>query len=489
MIRVFAVVKSYVDALKLSKAIPWQKMGYMLSIEFTPISAIDKIHNIGPDILVVQKGILHVTARSFIDAALKANPEITIIMIGFHEKDVTISDEERHHIVFIGDFTDPAMLSKALEHRSSFPLDPSDEADMLSDSGNVDILESFSDDVRVQMVFLMGEYADLPDIERYLSRTAPSWKCRIDDDGILLATDEPLFCCSRSGKMPTTLTDFLIAMNRDLSLEETRCILVAAPSYREHLAEEYARMVKLKEFGYFCETCEILNWDLIHERVSDLDTKAAERILSNLFTAVISGDTVAVSRETEELYLGLIMTSFSHSSLHFLRQRLSEYYRLVNDVLHNIAGAVLFVNDQTFTSIEKEVDYVSARFMELIPLSQHTQIHEKVASALSIVLENYSEVESLDDVADRLHITKTYLSKVFKEDLDINFVMFLSRIRISKAKELMLLGNHNITQISREVGYEDPKYFTRVFKRITGETPSQYASTLTGTVKTGGAST
>lgn len=486
MPRVFAVMKSYVEALRLRKAIPWDKKGFLLSIELTPISAIDKIYNIRPDILILQNGILHVNCGNFVSAAVKANPEVTIILINYAQENLAVSEEEREHLVFLDRSDDPLQLENALERRYSHRNSP--VSDKAAASAKEDSLfHCFGGSAKVQTVFLLGQYPrHIPSLPA-LQEASQSWKYRCEDDGILLATDEPIYCCSRLGEVPQALTDYIASLGKKPGMQmKTRCILVGQPVPPEYLDEEYAVLKGNKRYGYFCDSCEMLTRNTIRERHSELDYGAVGRIVNGLMVAVVTGDPVVVQQSVEELYLGILVHSYSFSGIEFIRRKLNEYYRLLNDVLYGISGAVLFETGQVFREIEKEADYVAAGFSELIATSRTKKIHRKVSAAISIVLEHYDSVESMDDVAERLGITKTYLSKVFKEDLDVNFVMFLRRIRVSKAKELMLLGTHSIMEISRLVGYEDPKYFTRVFKRVTGETPTQYiAGTSNNTTSIG----
>lgn len=87
---------------------------------------------------------------------------------------------------------------------------------------------------------------------------------------------------------------------------------------------------------------------------------------------------------------------------------------------------------------------------------------------------HYMDDISLQDVAAQLHYSDAYFCRFFKQNFDKNFIMYLSELRVEKAKELLEDMTINVKDISAKVGFRDSSYFTKVFKRITGVTPSEY---------------
>lgn len=84
------------------------------------------------------------------------------------------------------------------------------------------------------------------------------------------------------------------------------------------------------------------------------------------------------------------------------------------------------------------------------------------------------EPVSLEGMANRMHVTAPYLSKVFKDQLGTTFSEYLTTLRIDAAKALLRQGGMSIKDVGAEVGYLDPNYFVRLFKKVTGYTPSEY---------------
>ncbi len=98
-----------------------------------------------------------------------------------------------------------------------------------------------------------------------------------------------------------------------------------------------------------------------------------------------------------------------------------------------------------------------------------------VNKAKQYIDENYMKELTLDDVSRVVNISSYYFSKVFKEETGENFIDYLTKLRIDAAKNLLKTTNKSMKEIAVEVGYSDPNYFSRNFKKYTGKTPTDYA--------------
>ncbi|WP_235960557.1 helix-turn-helix domain-containing protein [Paenibacillus silvestris] len=103
--------------------------------------------------------------------------------------------------------------------------------------------------------------------------------------------------------------------------------------------------------------------------------------------------------------------------------------------------------------------------------SDSTKLIHEITSYLD---KQYFEDVSLIDLATRFHLDPSYLSKQFKSVTGENFIEYLTRKRMEMACELLRLSERKITDISELVGYENQRYFSQVFKKFTGQTPSEY---------------
>ena len=88
--------------------------------------------------------------------------------------------------------------------------------------------------------------------------------------------------------------------------------------------------------------------------------------------------------------------------------------------------------------------------------------------------EHLAEEISLSVLAEEFHLNPQYISQLFKNEIGVNFLSYLTNIRMEKAKKLLLSTSLPITDIADKSGYGDYRVFTKVFKKSEGITPSQY---------------
>jgi len=90
------------------------------------------------------------------------------------------------------------------------------------------------------------------------------------------------------------------------------------------------------------------------------------------------------------------------------------------------------------------------------------------------IRDNYNRELTLQEIAEHFFLSREYVCRRFKQETGENLIDFLSRVRIEKAKELLVNPNLKIVDISQTVGYQDEKYFSKVFKKLEGVSPNEY---------------
>ena len=103
-------------------------------------------------------------------------------------------------------------------------------------------------------------------------------------------------------------------------------------------------------------------------------------------------------------------------------------------------------------------------------------VHSQKDVIKDYIDRNYKKDISAKDVAGILGYSDVYFSKVFKQLFDDNFINYLTKIRMDRAKLLLKDVSFNIKEVGKSVGYADSNYFTKVFKRSVGMSPSDYRS-------------
>ena len=103
-----------------------------------------------------------------------------------------------------------------------------------------------------------------------------------------------------------------------------------------------------------------------------------------------------------------------------------------------------------------------------------------MSRAIEYVYANYAREDiSVDSVCSYLGVSAAYFSTVFKRETGKTFINFLTDYRMERAGELLIERNEKTYVIARQVGYSDPNYFSYVFKKQFGMSPSKYKSQRT----------
>lgn len=125
----------------------------------------------------------------------------------------------------------------------------------------------------------------------------------------------------------------------------------------------------------------------------------------------------------------------------------------------------------TIDYLSKIVDMAIAK-RESVAISRYSEIVEE---ALKYIEDNYSNDElSLNMLASHVNVSPNHLSAIFSQQTGQTFIKFLTEYRMEKAKELLKCTGKRSSEVSEEVGYKDPHYFSYMFKKSVGMTPTQY---------------
>lgn len=110
----------------------------------------------------------------------------------------------------------------------------------------------------------------------------------------------------------------------------------------------------------------------------------------------------------------------------------------------------------------------------LAPEYDENKLNAYTRQALEYVRMNYGKDLSIRVVAGALSISESYLAKLFKVEVKLTFLEYLTRVRMRQAMELMKDKNMPIYEIAERVGYKDYRYFSATFKRLAGVGPKEY---------------
>lgn len=97
-----------------------------------------------------------------------------------------------------------------------------------------------------------------------------------------------------------------------------------------------------------------------------------------------------------------------------------------------------------------------------------------VKRAVAYLHQNYTRCLARWEIAEEIGVSENYLSRVFDQELGLSLWDYLNRFRVSQAKELFRRTQGSVKTVAAQVGFKDPKYFSRVFRKLTGSSPDEY---------------
>jgi YesN/AraC family two-component response regulator len=129
--------------------------------------------------------------------------------------------------------------------------------------------------------------------------------------------------------------------------------------------------------------------------------------------------------------------------------------------------------------LEEFVNFIFAlKFEEIVFLSSdmaQTHLQESISKAVDYIKDNYYRPNlSLSEVSEAVNLSPYYFSHQFKKEYNTTFIEFVTRIRLEAALKLLKDMRLSVAQVSFAVGYQDPNYFSKVFKKWMNISPQEY---------------
>ena len=218
--------------------------------------------------------------------------------------------------------------------------------------------------------------------------------------------------------------------------------------------------------------------------VSDYETGYPAEREKHLEEMILRGDAQAASADAEAFFQWMVERYPEHDMA--IRLKVLEFVmRAEYSVFHEGGGIkyhFLDRDDYLQTVLATETfEELKGWFLRKIAESARnasTKADEKanrvIVKARAFIDRNFSRDLTLEEVSREVHVSPYYFSKLFKEQTGDNYINYLTQRRIETAKLLLADGKLNIKAICNEIGYNDPNYFSRLFKRFEGVTPTEY---------------
>jgi len=231
--------------------------------------------------------------------------------------------------------------------------------------------------------------------------------------------------------------------------------------------------------AFFYDYNSVIYYDKISTLVYTLDEKLVYNFSQNLLNEDKQNSILLINRLTREI------KESASTSINYVKD---VYYKLLQQLLK-------FSSERNLRNDQKDLDNKSpfehlASFCTLMDIKTYmlekiqtifSAIEEKnmninpVSSILKYIHDNYFDIAlSLQTISNKTYLTPAYMCSIFKEQTGTTINSYITKYRITKAKDLLKDHNMKIIDITLKVGYSDGNYFSKIFKKETGLTPSEY---------------
>lgn len=204
---------------------------------------------------------------------------------------------------------------------------------------------------------------------------------------------------------------------------------------------------------------------------------------SEILLAIKNGDSTILKSAVINFYQKVYRHSQILNDLLYVTSKLYESIELLakgNGLSHReyLSKKIIISRLSKMVSIQEIIDFIKDEFLVPFLIIWNQKVKNsslaKINEISDFVKKEYmNEQLSLEFVAEKFHLSPTLLSKEFKKQKNINFVDYVSQIKLSEAKRLLIETDLKISVIAEKLGYND-SYFNRLFKKHEGVTPGQY---------------
>ncbi|WP_162990135.1 AraC family transcriptional regulator [Mesobacillus foraminis] len=245
------------------------------------------------------------------------------------------------------------------------------------------------------------------------------------------------------------------------------------------LHESFKEVKLLMKYHYFFPAKVILSGSLLLEREGNEEkfVEGIDMYLKALRSRDIRQVRASLSDIADSMRNGRYSADYCHQVLYDLVYNYYKYVKDLNlstrDILNNDVYETFYqiTNINMFEAWLNSVVEKTYLYLEECDKNKSNEVIEKIKD---YIFDNLSKDLSLNAVADVVHLSPRYISRIFKKNTGKNFVDYVTGERMKAAREMILLSEDNIEEIASKVGYNNPAYFTKKFKEALGVTPSVY---------------
>lgn len=246
------------------------------------------------------------------------------------------------------------------------------------------------------------------------------------------------------------------------------------------LPQAYKKLRQLNEYSYFIGVENVLGYGFNCDTLS-LNEAAFYDARKSLCSAIEKNDLIHGKAIVEETLRavplrapGIIphIRDFCYAGLRALREKA---LRENNSERANFLCGLTYQDIEECTTLEELRTFMNRVFEGADTKSSEKETYSPlVQDGLSYLEQNFDRNISLEEICTALGVSRNYFSFLFKKETGENIWSYLTEIRLNKAKELLKNTEDKTYSIAYQVGYDNPSYFSKLFKKSTGMTPNEF---------------
>jgi len=253
------------------------------------------------------------------------------------------------------------------------------------------------------------------------------------------------------------------------------------------LPEKFRECTEALERKFYIGNDSVIFYNDLNGFLKFEDYSVLEKYQQLLLEGIKTGNESIVMKRIEDIFS--YINSLDHLNMDYLKNFYWGIITYINNIRLSVAMASnekkvesiniislhnMIVKSGNINELNDLLKEVSLSITAKINNYNNKSIKLVLRNAIDYIHEHYNEQLTLNDVAGHVYVSTSYLSRMFKKELGKNFVDYLNGLRIEKAKELLMDPRYKTYEIAELVGIPDAHYFSRLFRKYEGVSPTEY---------------
>lgn len=260
-----------------------------------------------------------------------------------------------------------------------------------------------------------------------------------------------------------------------LEMPEVTIDVLDEPVKMAAINEAYTDLDDLHRYRFFFGNVPVLRQSDIKLSEGDSTIGSYKAKIKDIIQDASALNDAQMKADMEELFNMVREARSFNDSSYVWNQLLFHYSSLVKTYMLPESEFSPNLLHSSFAQLSDYQEMAAELYTRLIRGIRRNKFSQNapISKVMEYMDEHMDEALTLEEVAGTIHISATYLSKLFKKEAGTTFIKALTEMRIEKAK-LLLQAQWKVTEVSPAVGFPNTKYFSQVFKKSTGLSPQQY---------------